>query len=54
MQRWHWFQWVSGGVLLVFFAVLLMVIVSAYTRHSGTTNLDMATMQKIRFEANGS
>lgn len=51
MRHWHWFQFVSTGILFLFFGIMFVVIVTAYTRHSGSTNLNMATIQKIRFDA---
>ena len=51
MRQWHWFQFVSNGILTLFLGIMLYVIVIAYTRHSGSTGLDMATIQKIRYDA---
>lgn len=51
MARRHWFQFVSGGILTLFMGILTYVVVVAYTRHSGSTGLDVATIQKIRYEA---
>jgi hypothetical protein len=51
MRHWHWFQWTSHGILVLFLGILLYVVVIAYLRHSGSTGLDMATIQKIRYEA---
>lgn len=51
MQRWHWFQFVSNGILALFLSILAYVVVIAYTRHSGSTGLDVATIQKIRYDA---
>ena len=51
MGRWHWFQFVSGGILTLFLGILFYVVVISYTRHSGSTGLDVATIQKIRYEA---
>lgn len=47
----HWFQFVSNGILALFLSILLYVVVIAYTRHSGSTGLDVATIQKIRYDA---
>lgn len=51
MRHWHWFQFVSNGILALFLGLLLYVVGIAYTRHSGSTGLDMATIQKIRYDA---
>lgn len=51
MRRWHWFQFVSNGILALFLSILLYVVIIAYTRHSGSTGLDVATIQKIRYDA---
>lgn len=51
MRKWHWFQFVSYGTLILFFGIMFYVIGIAYTRRSGTTGLDMATLQKLRYEA---
>ncbi len=47
----HWFQFVSNGILFLFLGILSYVVVVAYMRHSGSTGLDVATIQKIRYEA---
>jgi hypothetical protein len=54
MRHWHWFQFVSHGVLALFLGILLYVVIIAYMRHSGSTGLDMATIQKMRYEASPS
>ncbi len=51
MRRWHWFQFASNGILALFLSLLLYVVIIAYTRHSGSTGLDVATIQKIRYDA---
>ena len=51
MQRKHWFQFVSNGILALFLGILLYVCFIAYTRHSGSTGLDMAKIQKMRYDA---
>ena len=35
---------------MLFIGIILYVIVVAYMRHSGSTGMDMATIQKIRYE----
>jgi hypothetical protein len=51
MRQWHWFQFVSSGILALFLGILCYVVTIAYMRHSGSTGLDVATIQKIRYEA---
>lgn len=51
ISQWHWFQFVSTGVVVLFFSIMLYVIGIAYTRRSGSTGLDMATIQKARYDA---
>lgn len=51
MRRWHWFQFVSNGFLALFLGILVYVVIIAFTRHSGSTGLDVATIQKIRYDA---
>ena len=50
MRHWHWFQFVSNGILALFLSIMLYVIVIAYTRNSGSTGLDMAAIQKMRYD----
>lgn len=51
MRNWHWFRFVANGVLVLFFGIMFYVIVIAFTRHSGSTGLDMGSIQKMRFDA---
>ncbi len=51
MRHWHWFQFISNGILGLFMGILVYVIWIAYARHSGSTGLDMATIQKIRYDS---
>ncbi|WP_068471395.1 hypothetical protein [Candidatus Protochlamydia phocaeensis] len=51
MRRWHWFQFIAHGVLALFMGIMLYVVYIAFNRHSGSTGLDMATIQKTRYEA---
>jgi hypothetical protein len=51
MRHWHWFQFVLNGVLALFCGIMLYVVLIAYTRQSGSTGLDMATIQKTRYDA---
>lgn len=49
-RRLHWFQLVSHGILALFLGIIFYVICIAYTRSSGFTGLDMAAIQKIRYD----
>ena len=51
MGRWHWFQIVSICVLVLFLAVLVSATIFASMRRSGSTGLDVATVQKMRYDA---
>lgn len=51
MFRRHWFHFVSYSVLALFLGIMLYVIAIAYLRISGSTGLDMATMQKMRYDS---
>jgi hypothetical protein len=51
MRHRHWFQFVGSGILALFLGFIIYVTAVAYTRHSGSTGLDMATIQKIRYDA---
>lgn len=51
MQQRHWFQFISIGILALFLSILVYVVSIAYMRHSGSTGMDVATIQKIRYEA---
>lgn len=50
-KRRHWFQYASVGFLFLFLGMLCLTIVVAYSRRSGSTGMDVATIQKIRYEA---
>lgn len=51
MHQWHWFQYISICIFALFFGIMLYVIGIAYMRHSGSTGLDMATVQKMRYDS---
>ena len=51
-QRLRLFQKAATAVMLLFFGLMAMVTVAAYMRKSGGTGMDMAQVQKMRFEAN--
>jgi hypothetical protein len=45
------FQKAAIMTLFLFFGMMGFVIVAAYSRQSGSTGLDMAKVQKMRYEA---
>jgi hypothetical protein len=49
MRRYR-YLYVSQGVLALFLGIMAYVIVIAYSRRSGSTGLDMAAIQKLRYE----
>lgn len=51
MNHRHWFQFIPYGVLAFFLSIMTYVVITAYTRHSGSTGLDISTIQKVRHEA---
>lgn len=51
MLKWHWFQWVSHGILAIFMGVMIYVTYVCFSRTSGATGLNMAKMQQIRYDA---
>lgn len=48
------FQKAAMGTMLLFFGMMGLVVVAAYSRQSGSTGLDMAKVQKMRYEKNHS
>jgi len=51
MKRFKWFQTTATTILFLFSALMLLVTIMAYMRRSGSTGMDMAQIQQIRFEA---
>jgi hypothetical protein len=49
-KRWHWFLFVSYGILFIFLGVMTYVTYVCFSRKSGSTGLDMAKVQQIRYE----
>ena len=45
------FQKAAMGTMIIFFGMMGLVIVAAYSRKSGSTGLDMAKVQQMRYEA---
>lgn len=50
-SRKHWFQFVSMGVFIFFCSIMGYVAYKAFTGHSGVTKLDIAKIQKVRYDA---
>lgn len=50
-QRLKIFQKVATGILVIFFGIMAFVTYAAYMRPSGSTGLDAAKIQKIRFDS---
>lgn len=48
---WHWFQYLAAGIIFTFFVLMIYVSYISFSRHSGVTKLDMAKIQKMRYEA---
>lgn len=46
----HWFRFFPSGIFFLFFSIMVYVTYIAFSRHSGSTHLDMAKMQKIRYD----
>ena len=51
MFRLHAFSWIFSFVLILFLTVLSYVTTIAYSRRSGKTAIDPATIQRIRYES---
>lgn len=50
-MRKYGFLYLSYGILALFMGIIVYVITVAYMRHSGTTGMDMAAIQKMRYDA---
>lgn len=48
MQKHHWFDWAFKGIFVLFFGIMGYVTFLAYSRSSGSTGIDMSTVQQIR------
>lgn len=44
------FLYLSHAILLLFIGIIVVVIFIAYSRRSGSTGMDMAAIQKVRYE----
>jgi hypothetical protein len=47
-EQFKWFQKAVIGITCLFFGMLILVVVVAYSRPSGSTGLDMAKVQMMR------
>jgi len=47
----HWFQFTSIGVFIFFLSIMVYVTYVAFTRDSGVAKLDVAKIQKLRYDA---
>lgn len=45
------FLYLSHAILALFMGIIIYVIAVAYMRHSGSTGMDMAAIQKMRYDA---
>ncbi len=50
LDKYKWFQKTVIAIACVFFGLMVLVTVLAYSRPSGTTGLDMAKVQKMRYD----
>lgn len=46
-----WIYYIAHGILALFMGILVYVIMVAYGRKTGATGLDMAKIQKLRYDA---
>lgn len=44
----RWFQKTATAILCIFMGLMLLVVLVAYTRRSGSTGLDMAKIHHLR------
>ncbi|KIC74394.1 hypothetical protein [Candidatus Protochlamydia amoebophila] len=51
MHRSQKFQFVFYGILALFTGLMIYVTYVAFTRLSGSTGLDMARIQKVRYDS---
>ena len=49
--RWRLFQKAATGILVVFIGLMLLVVIVAHSRPSGSTRQDMAKAQLLRKNA---
>lgn len=51
IRRLKLFQKMATAIFLFFMGLMLLVSIVAFTRRSGHTGLDMAKVQKMRYES---
>ncbi len=49
-HKFQWFKFVYYGVLTLFGGIMLFVTYISFTHRSGSTGMDMAQIQKTRYE----
>jgi hypothetical protein len=52
LRKLRLFQKAAIGTGVLFFGIMGLVILVAYSRSSGSTGLDMAKVQKLRYDLN--
>lgn len=50
-QKLRLFRKAATATLIIFFGVMACAVVFAYSRQSGSTGLDMAKVQKMRYQS---
>lgn len=51
MHRLHWFPVAAYSVLFLFMGIMVYATYIAFSRKSGSTGIDAAKIQQIRYEA---
>lgn len=49
-ENMHWFYYVSRGVLLLFFGIMIYVTIIAFGRNTGSMGIDMSKIHEKRLE----
>jgi len=47
----HWFQFISIAVFILFMLIMIFAAYVAFTRQSGVTGLNVAKIQKLRYDS---
>lgn len=47
----HWFQTISWLLFFFFLSIMIVVAYIAFSRKSGVTSLNVAKIQKLRYDA---
>lgn len=50
-KKMRWFQTTATGMTFFYFGIMIAVAILAYAKRSGSTGLDMAKIQVLRYEA---